>query len=77
MLHEAFLGVMSQFQDFRSDPDVAHVTGSFRDLVSVLWMLYVRDKLSLALRTKLTLAEKIVSYYSTAKVTFNNIFFKL
>ena len=50
----------TQYDEFPSDPSVAQVTSSFRDFVSVLWMLYVRDKLSLALRTKLALAEKIV-----------------
>ena len=73
VLHEAFLGVTSQFQDFRSDPDVAHVTGSFRDFVSVLWMLYVRDKLSLALRTKLILAEKIVSFKKCTKILWGQL----
>ena len=60
MLHESFLVETTQYDEFPSDPSVAQVTSSFRDFVSVLWMLYVRDKLSLALRTKLALAEKIV-----------------
>ncbi len=42
------------------DPSVAALLSAFRDFISLIWMLYTRDMLSLALRTKLTLAEKKV-----------------
>lgn len=58
-LHESFLlspEEAAMFDDDVTNPAMTH----FRDLLSVTWMLHVRDKLSLALRGKLALAEKIV-----------------
>ncbi len=43
------------------DPAVQSVLASVRDLLTLLWLLHARDKLSLALRVKLRLAVKMVS----------------
>ena len=43
-----------------SDMAVCYVLCVFRELCAVLWMIHVRDQLSLALRQKQTMANKKV-----------------
>ena len=42
----------STISDFRDDPHVLEVLRSFRDFSTVLWLLHVRDELSLHLRKR-------------------------
>lgn len=55
-----FLLVKSSFSGLENDKSVHSVLAWSRDAISILWMLHVRDELSLALRRKVLTAERKV-----------------
>ena len=57
ILRDGFLSRPSDFEGHESDPAIRVIIGCFRELCTIVWMLYVRDELSLALRHKATLLQ--------------------
>ena len=64
VLQDAYLSVPSLFNDQEDQPAVQAVLHCFREMCTVVWVMYARDKLSLALREKSMLATARVSLYS-------------
>ena len=64
ILHDGFLSRPSDFEGHESDADIHVIIGCFRELCTIVWMLYVRDELSLALRRKAVLLQRKVGHYS-------------
>ena len=60
MLQESFLQGDTSFSSQEADVSVGGVLSCFRDFTSLVWLLYVRDKLSLGLRKKIKLMERKV-----------------
>ena len=60
VLQDTYLSLVSSFQGLEINPSVNKVLTTFRDMCSITWMLYARDKLSISLRKKAALAEKRV-----------------
>ena len=63
ILQDGFLSRPSDFEGHESDPAIRAIIGCFRELCTIVWMLYVRDELSLALRHKATLLQSKVGVY--------------
>ena len=61
VLWESFLeGAPTPFAGRLEEPSVRCILAAFRDLCTLVWMLHVRDQLSLGLRKKLQLVERKV-----------------
>ena len=61
VLQASFLGVDSSFFGREHEPSIRRILSALRELCGIVWLLYVRDKLSLGLRKKLQLVERKVS----------------